>query len=50
VGKRLYPERFDDIDPAAMADTIYAFLLGAPVYDQMQADWGPIGAPAGFGD
>lgn len=50
VGKRLYPERFDDIDPATMADTIYTFLLGVPVYDQMQADWGPIGAPAGFGD
>ncbi len=50
VGKRLYPERFGDIDPATMADTIYTFLFSVPVYDQMKADWGPIGAPAGFTD
>ena len=50
VGKVLYPERFGDIDASKMADTIYTFLLGAPVYDQMKADWGPIGAPVDFAD
>ena len=37
IGKVLYPDRFRDIDPAARADDIYRFLLGAPVFDEMNA-------------
>jgi len=37
IGKTLYPERFQDIDPATRADEIYHFLLGAKVFDQMNA-------------
>lgn len=32
VGKTLYPDRFEDIDPAAMADEIFIFLVGKPVF------------------
>jgi len=37
IGKTLYPERFRDIDPAARADEIYRFLLGVPVFNEMNA-------------
>ncbi|MEA4857059.1 iron ABC transporter substrate-binding protein [Solidesulfovibrio sp.] len=48
AGKILYPEAFADIDPAAKADAVYAFLAGRPVYGQMAADFGPLGAVPGF--
>lgn len=35
IGSVLYPERFADVDPAAKADTIYTFLVGKPVFEQM---------------
>jgi iron complex transport system substrate-binding protein len=35
VGKLLYPERFIDIDPAVKADEIYSFLVGQPVFAEM---------------
>lgn len=35
VGKILYPEQFEDVAPDAQADRIYTFLLGAPLFDQM---------------
>lgn len=35
VGKTLYPDRFEDIDPAAMADEIFTFLVGQPVFSRM---------------
>ncbi len=35
VGKVLYPEKFKDIDPTAMADEIYTFLVGKPVFAAM---------------
>ena len=35
VGKVLYPEQFEDIDPAVKADEIYTFLVGEPVFDEM---------------
>ena len=38
IGKVLYPEQFADIDPAAKADEIYEFVVGAPVYDQLNAN------------
>ncbi|MCZ0860254.1 ABC transporter substrate-binding protein [Methanocorpusculum sp. MG] len=37
IGKVLYPEQFADIDPAAKADEIYEFVVGAPVYDQLKS-------------
>jgi iron complex transport system substrate-binding protein len=35
VGKTLYPDRFADVDPKAKADEIYSFVVGKPVFDQM---------------
>jgi len=37
IGKLLYPEQFADVDPAEKADEIYTFLVGKPVFDQMNA-------------
>ncbi len=37
VGKVLYPERFIDVNPASMADSIYTFLVGEPVFDDLSA-------------
>ncbi len=37
IGKVLYPEQFADVDPAAKADEIYEFVVGAPVYDQLKS-------------
>ncbi|UTF50607.1 iron ABC transporter substrate-binding protein [Desulfomicrobium sp. ZS1] len=35
VGKILYPERFADIDPKAKADEIYSFVVGKPMFTEM---------------
>ena len=35
--KVLYPERFQDIDPAAKADQIYEFVVGNPMFARMNA-------------
>ena len=35
VGKILYPDRFADIEPKAKADEIYSFVIGKPVFDEM---------------
>ena len=35
VGKTLYPDRFADVDPVKMADEIYTFLVGKPVFSQI---------------
>lgn len=35
VGKTLYPDRFADIDPKAKADEIYSFVVGKPVFNDM---------------
>lgn len=40
IGKTLYPDRFTDVDPVAEADTIYAFLVGQPVFHAMNAGLG----------
>jgi len=40
IGKVLYPYAFDDVDPAAKADEIYGFLLGEPVFEQMNEAFG----------
>jgi iron complex transport system substrate-binding protein len=43
VGKILHPERFKDVNLAAKADEIYAFLVGKPVYEQMAKSFGHLG-------
>jgi iron complex transport system substrate-binding protein len=35
IAKLLYPHRFRDIDPEAKADEIYTFLVGKPVFREM---------------
>ncbi|WP_084067429.1 iron ABC transporter substrate-binding protein [Desulfocicer vacuolatum] len=35
IGKILYPSQFKDIDPIAKADEIYTFLVGKPVFREM---------------
>ena len=44
VGKILYPDKFIDIDVPKRADEIYKFLVGKPVYKDMERDFGPLGA------
>ena len=40
IGKVLYPEQFEDIDPVEQADEIYRCLLGKELYSEMAADYG----------
>ena len=40
VGKVLYPDQFQDIDPVKKVDEIYKFLLGKELYSQMAKDYG----------
>ncbi|TVM33767.1 iron ABC transporter substrate-binding protein [Oceanidesulfovibrio marinus] len=40
IGKVLYPEKFEDVEPAAQADAIYTFLVGKPVFPDMNAMFG----------
>ncbi len=40
IGKVLYPERFEDVDPVKKADEIYSFLVGKPVFDRMNEGFG----------
>ncbi|NLW64484.1 MAG: iron ABC transporter substrate-binding protein [Syntrophomonadaceae bacterium] len=40
IGKVLYPERFQDIEPEKKADEIYRLLLGKEVYARMAEDFG----------
>jgi iron complex transport system substrate-binding protein len=35
IGKLLYPNRFQDINPEAKADEIYTFLVGKPVFKEI---------------
>ncbi len=39
VGKVLYPDRFADVDPAEKADEIYTFLVGEPVFGEINEDY-----------
>ncbi|HJJ85774.1 MAG TPA: ABC transporter substrate-binding protein, partial [Methanocorpusculum sp.] len=36
IGKLLYPEQFEDIDPVKKADEIYSFVVGEPVFDLLK--------------
>ncbi|MBP2202062.1 iron complex transport system substrate-binding protein [Methanococcus voltae] len=35
IGKVLYPEQFEDIDPVEKADEVYTFFYGKPAYDDL---------------
>ncbi|WP_316860827.1 ABC transporter substrate-binding protein [uncultured Cohaesibacter sp.] len=37
IGKLVYPDSFEDIDPASKADEIYSFLFGKPVFNEMNS-------------
>jgi iron complex transport system substrate-binding protein len=37
IGTVLYPDQFSDINPDEKSDEIYTFLVGAPVFDEMDA-------------
>ena len=36
IGKILYPEQFEDIDPVKKADEIYSFVVGEPVFELLK--------------
>jgi iron complex transport system substrate-binding protein len=38
VAKTIYPEQFTDIDPKKKADEIFTFLVGKPVFEQLNAE------------
>lgn len=40
IGTLLYPDRFADIDPIAKADEIFAFLVGKPLFAEMNRRFG----------
>ncbi|ADU61907.1 MAG: iron ABC transporter substrate-binding protein [Pseudodesulfovibrio sp.] len=40
IGKLIYPDRFQDVDPRAKADELYAFLVGKPLFDDMNRMFG----------
>jgi iron complex transport system substrate-binding protein len=40
IGKVLYPERFADIDIATLADDLYRFFVGRPLYAEMTQIFG----------
>ncbi len=42
LGNLFFPERFTDIDPVARADEIYLFLVGNPVFKQMNGAFGEL--------
>ncbi|MBI5571659.1 MAG: iron ABC transporter substrate-binding protein [Desulfomonile tiedjei] len=48
VGKILYPEKFSDIELRNKSDEIYAVLVGKPVYEQMEKDFGALGRGGEF--
>ena len=43
LGKVIFPEAFEDVDPVEKADEIYAGLLGVSVYEQMAETFGGFG-------
>lgn len=43
VGKILYPGSFSDIDLPIKSDEIYTYLVGKPVYAEMEKYWGALG-------
>ena len=50
IGKIVYPQCFQDVDPAVKADEIYKVLVGRPVYAAMRETFGPLGQGVRFID
>ncbi len=48
AGKILYPDLFQDLDFSKKADDIYTFLLGRPLCEQMQKEFGNLGGVPPF--
>lgn len=40
IGKLVYPDRFQDVDPKAKADELYAYMVGKPLFDDMNRMFG----------
>lgn len=40
IGKALYPEKFTDVEPKVMADYIYTFLYGEPIFEEINKNYG----------
>jgi iron complex transport system substrate-binding protein len=38
IGKIVYPDKFEDLDPIKKANEIYKFLVGREVYDELVKD------------
>ncbi|MDD4566528.1 MAG: iron ABC transporter substrate-binding protein [Methanoculleus chikugoensis] len=43
IGKILYPDRFEDVDPEEKADEIYTFFIGKPVFDEHKNQYRNLG-------
>lgn len=43
VGKVLYPDQFEDVDPEAKADEIYTFFLGKPAFSDLNGQYNNLG-------
>ncbi|MFV0600802.1 MAG: iron ABC transporter substrate-binding protein [Brachymonas sp.] len=43
VAKVLYPKQFTDVNVPQKADSVYQFMVGKPVYDQMRNNYGSLG-------
>ena len=43
IGSILYPDKFTDVDPAEKADQIYTFLVGEPVFDELDGYYDNLG-------
>ena len=48
AGKILYPQSLADLDPKKKADEIYTFLLGKPLYPQIEKEFGELGGTVSF--
>jgi iron complex transport system substrate-binding protein len=43
VGKVLYPDRFEDIDPETKAEEIFTFFVEKPVFSELNAQYNDLG-------
>jgi iron complex transport system substrate-binding protein len=43
VGKVLYPDRFEDIDPETKADEIFTFFVEKPVFSELNTQYNDLG-------
>ncbi|MDK2974830.1 MAG: iron complex transport system substrate-binding protein [Methanofollis sp.] len=43
IGKTLYPDRFEDVDPAQKANEIFTFFVGKPVFNDLNDQYSDLG-------